>query len=567
MSSNVKEDTNNISLAMDRTGQCVFPKDLPSDILVQVGETKFPLHKIMLLRKSNYIRRLILESKEPDLGNIDLSDIPGGAEIFEKVATFCYGNDIEITLDNVAALHCAAEYLEMTDKYCDGNLASHTYDFLTQVALKSLSGAITVLKSCEYLLPVAGELVHPCVEVAGTKASEEANFPSHSQPNWWTEELSTVNITFFQKIMHSMKSRGAKPLAITGAITTYAKRWFPHFFHDNGVKCMISDDSSKSRAIQQQVLDTIVSLMPVENQQSLFTTNFLCRLLNTAIFLENGDNCKKQLEKRISATLDHVTVNDLLILSYTFDGERLCDLESVRRIMTGFMEKDKSVSVFNSGDFNQAPSPAMLRVVKTVDEYLSEIAKASELSISKFNGIANLVPKNVRQVDDDLYRAIDIYLQVHPNLDEIQKEKVCSAMDPLKLSTEARLHASQNKRFPLQIVLHSLYYDQLQVRSGQSTPGAQSMRLQVHADVALAKENENLRSELLRMKMYISDMEKGKVGTSSSKLKNMKKPSFFSSVSKKLGKLNPFKQGSKDTSNIDDGLCHTTPRRRRFSMS
>ncbi|PWA42648.1 phototropic-responsive NPH3 family protein [Artemisia annua] len=567
MSSNVKEDTNNISLAMERTRQCVFPEDIPSDILIQVGETKFPLHKIMLLGKSNYIRRLILESKEPNLGKIDLTDIPGGAEIFEKVATFCYGIEFEITLDNVAALHCAAEYLEMTDEYCDGNLASRTYDFLTQVAaLKSLSGAITVLKSCEYLLPRAEELVQKCVGVASTKACEEAHFPSCSPPNWWTQELSTVNIMFFKKIMHSMKSRGAEPLTITGAITTYAKRWFPDFFHENGVKSMISDDSTKSRATQREVLDTIVSLLPVENQESLFSTNFLCRMLNTAIFLENEENCKKQLEKRISATLDHVTVNDLLILSYTFDGE-LCDLVSVRRIVNGFMEKDKSVPVFNSGNLNQAPSPAMLWVVKTVDEYLNEIAKATELSISKFNGIANLVPKNVRQVDDDLYRAIDIYLQAHPNLDEIQKEKVCSAMDPLKLSTEARLHASQNKRFPLQIVLHSLYYDQLQVRSGQSTPGAQSMRLQVHADVALAKENENLRSELLRMKMYISDMEKGKVGTSSSKLKNMKKPSFLSSVSKKLGKLNPFKQGSKDTSNIDDGLCHTTPRRRRFSMS
>ncbi|URD81928.1 NPH3 family [Musa troglodytarum] len=39
-------------------------------------------------------------------------------------------------------------------------------------------------------------------------------------------------------------------------------------------------------------------------------------------------------------------------------------------------------------------------------------------------------------------------------------------MDPLKLSYEARLHASQNKRLPLQIVLHALCYDQLKLRSG-----------------------------------------------------------------------------------------------------
>lgn len=143
-------------------------------------------------------------------------------------------------------------------------------------------------------------------------------------------------------------------------------------------------------------------------------------------------------------------------------------------------------------------------------------------------------------------------------------------MDPLKLSTEARTHASQNKRLPLQIVLHTVYYDQLQIRGdidGQSTPGAQSMRCQVQADVALAKENETLRSELLTMKMYISDLQKNQVGATSSKTKKMKKPTLFSSVSKTLGKLNPFKSGSKDTSNIDDGIDHVKPRRRRFSMS
>ncbi|GJT82056.1 root phototropism protein 2 [Tanacetum coccineum] len=230
----------------------------------------------------------------------------------------------------------------MTDQYCDGNLAGRTDDFLVQVALSSLSGAVVVLKSCEDLLPIAEQIniVQRCVEVAS-----------------------------------------AKP-----------------------------------------------------------------RL--TAIFLENDDLCKKQLEKRITAMLEHVTVDDLLVLSYTFDGESLFDLESVRRIISGFVEKEKSVSVFNGGDFKEVSSTAMLRVAKTVDAYLGEIATCNELSISKFNGVANLVPKNARKFDDDLYRAIDIFLKAHPNLAEIDREKDCSAMDPFKLSYEARVHASQNKRLP-----------------------------------------------------------------------------------------------------------------------
>ncbi|CAN1310801.1 Root phototropism protein 2 [Linum perenne] len=125
----------------------------------------------MLVAKSNYIRKVIIDSKEADLTRIDLSDIPGGPEIFEKAAKFCYGVNFEITVHNVAALRCAAEYLQMTEAYCDGNLASRTEDFLSQVALSSLAGAVVVLKSCEDLLPLAQELkiVQRCVEVISLK--------------------------------------------------------------------------------------------------------------------------------------------------------------------------------------------------------------------------------------------------------------------------------------------------------------------------------------------------------------------------------------------------------------
>ncbi|MCA0763347.1 hypothetical protein, partial [Vibrio vulnificus] len=103
----------------------------------------------------------------------------------------------------------------------------------------------------------------------------------------------------------------------------------------------------------------------------------------------------------------------------------------------GFVEKEKSIAVFNAGDFRELCWTAMQRVAKTVDAYLGAIATSEELSISNFNGIANLVPKEARKVDDDLYAAIDTYLKAHPNLDEIEREKACSCMDPLKLSYNA----------------------------------------------------------------------------------------------------------------------------------
>ncbi|CAO2817878.1 unnamed protein product [Amaranthus hypochondriacus] len=563
------------NLAMERTGQWVFSQDIPTDIIVEVGEATFSLHKFMLVAKSNYIRRLILESKESDLAKIDLSDIPGGAETFEKAAKFCYGVNFEITVHNVVALRCAAEYLQMTDKFCDNNLASRTEDFLSQVALTNLSGAVIVLKTCEALLPFSLELniVQRSVDVISVKACSEATFPSRNPPNWWTDELSILDIASFQKVITAMKSRGAKTLTMASAIITYAERSLRDLVRDHSGNGIKSFDSANSelRIRQRDVLESIIAILPSE--KAAFPINFLCSLLRCAIFLKASTSCKNELEKRISAILEHVTVDDLLVLSFTYDGESLFDLESVRRVISGFVSKEKSVDVFNGGNFREVCSVAMQRVAKTVDTYLSEIATYAALSISKFNGIANLVPKDARRTDDDLYRAIDIYLKTHPNLDEIEREKVCSSMDPLKLSYEARVHASQNKRLPVQIVLHALYYDQLKLRSGaneNSLPEAITTRGQVNADVSLAKENEALRSELMKMKMYITDLHKNNHATTSTKTSSsssMPKKTFFSSMSKTLGKLNPFKHGSKDTSHLDDGVDLTKPRRRRFSIS
>ncbi|OMP02284.1 hypothetical protein COLO4_11224 [Corchorus olitorius] len=510
-----------------------------------------------------------METNEADLTRINLSDIPGGPEIFEKAAKFCYGVNFEITVHNVAALRCAAEYLQMTDKYCDNNLAGRTEDFLSQVALSSLSGAVVVLKSCEDLLPMADDLkiVQRCIDVASARACSEANFPCRTPPNWWTEELSILDVELFGRIIGAMKQRGAKALTLASALITYAERWLRDLVRDhsgNGIKCSDSTDSDL-RIQQRELLESIVTLLPTE--KAAFPIHFLCCLLRCAIFLKTSTACKNELEKRISVILEHVTVDDLLVLSFTYDGESLLDMDSIRRIISGFVEKEKNMAVFNGGDFREVTSSAMQRVAKTVDAYLGEIATVAELTISKFNGIANLVPKGARKA--------------HPNLDEIEREKVCSSMDPLKLSYEARVHASQNKRLPVQIVLHALYYDQLKLRSGaaddRGAADAVTTRNQLQADVSLVKENEALRSELMKMKMYITDLQKSNnnnqgQGTSCSKnvgSGTTRKQTFFSSMSKTLGKLNPFRHGSKDTSHIDDtpGVDVTKPRRRRFSIS
>ncbi|KAL4190066.1 hypothetical protein AMTRI_Chr08g168560 [Amborella trichopoda] len=558
---------NRLSLAMERTGKWVFSQEIPTDVVVEVGEANFSLHKFMLVAKSGYIRKMIMESKEADLSRIELPDIPGGPETFEKAAKFCYGANFEITVKNVAALLCAAEYLEMSEKYCEGNLISRAEDFLVGVALTSLSGAVAVLKSCEELQPMAEELniVTRCIDTASIKACNESNFPTRSPPDWWIEELLPLNVETFQRIVAGMKGRGARPQSFATALMAYSERSLKELIRDhtgNGTTSLTSSNIDTEKN-QKKLLENIVAILSAE--KVAFPVNFLCCLLRASIFLNCSMTTKNELERRISAILEHVGVDDLLVLSFTYDGERLFDLESVRRIILEFIEKEKAVGFFN-GEFKVCSS-AMQRVAKTIDTYLGEIATDADLSISKFTSIANLIPKAAKKFDDDLYRSVDIYLKAHPNLDEIEREKVCSVMDPLKLSYEARVHASQNKRLPVQIVLHALYYDQLKIRSGKEDAknfDASFTRNQVQADISLIKENESLKSELAKMKSYVDGLQKGKgIATKSSK------KTFFSSMSKKLGRLNPFRHGSKDTLNVEDGnaVDITKPRKRRFSIS
>jgi hypothetical protein len=209
-----------------------------------------------------------------------------------------------------------------------------------------------------------------------------------------------------------MKQRGAKALTLAAALITYTERSLRDLVRDhsgNGTKSS-DPNNSEVRIQQRELLESIVVLLPAE--KAAFPIHFLCCLLRSAIFLRASSSCMNLLEKRISTILEHVTIDDLLVLSFTYDGERLFDLESVRRIVSGFVEKEKTMAIFSVGDFKDNCSTATQRVVKTLDAYLGEIATSGELSISKFNGIANLMPKAARKVDDDLYRAVDIYLKV-----------------------------------------------------------------------------------------------------------------------------------------------------------
>ncbi|CAN6459917.1 unnamed protein product [Victoria cruziana] len=501
---------------------------LPSDVIVEVEDMAFHLHKFPLMSRSGKLHRMITdlevsmhrwgdrdedaedddeEETEPYL--LSLPGFPGGTEAFEIAAKFCYGVKVEFTASNVAPLRCAAEYLEMTEEHGDGNLAAKTEAFLNQTVLRSLKDAIRTLNTCERLLPDAEELgiTRRCIDAIAIKAgtdpslfgwpvaegaSGELASPSGSvtlsgyetgrrrrgpvRSAWWYDELTVLGLPFYKRIISAMIAREVCPESIEGSLVSYAKKFIPGLSRRNRGASSSLSASVASEEEQRELLETVVSHMTVRKSSNPSTTaKLLFGLLRTANILSASEGCRETLERKIAAQLDQATLDDLLLPSYSYLIETLYDIDCVERILGYFLEGcggagsgdgEDGEDEEEDGRFENSPgmNPVMV-VAKLMDGYLAEIASDGNLKPEKFYELAVALPDHARVYDDGLYRAIDVYLKAHPWISDDEREKICGVMDCQKLTLEACTHAAQNERLPLRVVVQVLFFEQLQLRS------------------------------------------------------------------------------------------------------
>ena len=55
--------------------------------------------------------------------------------------------------------------------------------------------------------------------------------------------------------------------------------------------------------------------------------------------------------------------------------------------------------------------------------------------------------------------------QAHPTLTEHERKRLCRVMDCQKLSFDACMHAAQNERLPLRVVVQVLFFEQIRLRT------------------------------------------------------------------------------------------------------
>ncbi|EXB81615.1 BTB/POZ domain-containing protein [Morus notabilis] len=539
-----------------------YKAGLPSDIIVSVDGVNFHLHKFPLMAKCGKMARIYEESQSTHVKILTtvLEEFPGGPDTFLIVAKFCYSVKIELTPRNTTMVYCAADYLEMTEEYGEGNLLSKAESFFYKSILRNWKDCILALQSSEPVMHGAeklqiisrslnalsvmvctdpslfgwpmmmyGSLQSPGGSILWNGINTGARIQS-SESDWWFDDISYLSIVLFERLIKTMEVRGLRPENLVGAIMYYARKYLPGLgrWHSgqSSIPRTVASFSLKPVAPDQRVvLESIEKLLPQKKGKSF--CRFLLGLLRVALILGVDQTCKDSLEQRIGVQLELATLDSVLIPSYS-DADTLYNTDCVQRIIHHFMSTESRIESFSptSLDMETSPSSGPIRkVAKLIDSYIAEVASDVNLKPTKIRSLAEAIPGSARSLHDGLYRALDIYFKAHPWLPEKEKEELCNIIDFQKLSIDACAHASQNERLPLRIVLQVLFFEQMHLRTAlagclhvldaESAPAAPAtvpvemagQIVQRDGWVTVVRENQVLKVDMERMRSRVGELE------------------------------------------------------------
>lgn len=232
----------------------------------------------------------------------------------------------------------------------------------------------------------------------------------HSVPkDWWTEDVSDLDIDLFRCIIMAVRSTYVLPPQLIGeALHVYSCRWLPGItkLKSSGTSASQTDESKLKN---RKILETIVSMIPAD--RGSVSVGFLFRLLSISIHLGASSVIKTELIRRASLQFEEATVSDLLYPSTKSSSEKnYYDIELVLAVLETFLKLWKRMSP-NAVD-NSYFLRSIRNVGKLVDSYLQVVARDDNMQVSKFVSLAETVPSIARVDHNDLYQAIDIYLKV-----------------------------------------------------------------------------------------------------------------------------------------------------------
>ncbi|KAF5741461.1 BTB/POZ domain-containing protein [Tripterygium wilfordii] len=439
------------------------------DLQVDVnGEEIFMVDKKIISSYSGRLRKLFGKSAgTAENLKVLFHDFPGGAECFELISMFCYNNGrVNINPSNIYLLYCGAQFMEMNCSVSGKhNLLEKTEKSLDEIGYWTWPELLVALKHCQELpmvestscviekfidslvgkMAVASEL-SPCPSTSspesssfrvscGTRSTESFK-NSFSRATWWFEDLLVLSPSLVEMVIKSMV--GCKfDHSIISKFLFYYQR-----------SKIFAAKSDKCKAIE-----TIIDILNTLEWNSI-SCKSLFGILQVALSLRISKCCRRKLESMIGSQLDQATLDNLLVPS-PHGMNYLYDVNLVLRIFKAFLH----------GGNRQVSLEQLRKVSSLMDLYMAEVAPDPGLKPSKFLALALALPDSARESHDEIYRAIDIYLEVHARLSEEGKNTICFALNYDKLSSEACVHLSQNTRFPSKLAVQALKSQQLKLKS------------------------------------------------------------------------------------------------------
>ncbi|KAJ8769926.1 hypothetical protein K2173_009008 [Erythroxylum novogranatense] len=395
------------------------------DLVIQVnGRRTFFLNQQTLSVYSGKLKKIVArEKKKNEIKSlrIRINDFPGGSDGFELISRFCYSNGgIKITVSNACLLYCGAVFLEMDEEVCIFNLLKQTETFLQGVFFWPWNHILESLRSCVSFFALADSygLIQKLIcailfkishnseakpLACSSSSPETANgmfassgkttYDDSSIDQWWFDDLTTLPPMIINKFAQNLGAYRSKNnnLILTRFLVHYLKSALQRKGGRNMKKGVVHSRNQYSTLAEQAIQGVILAGQKIISCRGLFS---VLRIVSNFCL---SKDYRDKLEEVIGGMLDQTTLDDLLI-----SGSDTCvyDVDLVLRLVRIFVNS------------KNASAQRMKKVGSLIDKYLGEISPDQNLKISKFLEVAESLPDSARECFDEVYRAIDIYLEV-----------------------------------------------------------------------------------------------------------------------------------------------------------
>ncbi|KAJ7977995.1 Root phototropism protein 3-like [Quillaja saponaria] len=310
---------------------------------------------------------------------------------------------------------------------------------------------------------------------------------------WWFEDVSFLRIDHFVEVIQSIRRLGMRSEIIGSCIAHWTTKWLSRitFRLDSVIPIQITHQ------LQRVTTECLIKILPTEEHSVSVT--FLLHLLQASLMLKINPELLYVLERRIAVLLERCQVPDILVKNCE-DNDTLYDVDIVTRVLEAY------VSCILSN-----PAAKRYAVGRLVDGYLIIVARDENLTVTSFQSLVEALPQNVRYCDDNLYRAIDIYLKAHPNLAEEERTSVCKVLEYHRLSQEARQHVMRNDRLPSKMTTQFILLEQVNMTRSMTSTGSNYRRTKTQAIIRVSKSLEKGRKNSQEIKMMRKEVDTMKV--------------------------------------------------------